>query len=258
VEISLTNAFVDNYKKYGADPNTHDILKYLALTTMFIDHIGLYLLEDGAGVATWLRSIGRWSFPIWAFLAGYAKPSRFDVKLLVLGILMVLFDFAMGLSVFPFNILFTIIACRLFISYLSKKGDKSKNIFAIFAILFIWSFVSFFFIEYGTISLMFAYCGYMKRYYEKEKVTDIAFLVTSVIYSVIQIYIFNTHVYQSFIIIIGVFSIMNYLENMKMRTFYNVKPNILNKFAMMLSRNSLFVYFSHCILLIYIEECLLK
>ena len=143
--------------------NTWDRLKLIALVFMFIDHIGAYFFVHDV----WIRSIGRSSAPVFLFLAGYASSYRFSKKLLILACAMQLSNMLMGHADQAVNILFNIILCRAALHRMEKRGRVIERPFEWFIVLGIFVVFSSFFIQYGTLGMMFAVCGYMKRYPER-------------------------------------------------------------------------------------------
>lgn len=77
---------------------THFWLKIIAVTTMFIDHMGFMLLDDFPP----FRMIGRLAFPIFAFLLteGYAKTSNKKRYLLRLGAFALISELFFDLALF--------------------------------------------------------------------------------------------------------------------------------------------------------------
>jgi hypothetical protein len=71
---------------------TRNQLKWIALITMTIDHIGLFLFPEGEMVYVVMRILGRIAFPLFAFMIaeGFLHTSnlkKYMMRLLVLGIL---------------------------------------------------------------------------------------------------------------------------------------------------------------------------
>lgn len=88
--------------------NTYDLLKCVAVLTMVVDHIGMYLLPE----QMWLRVVGRIAFPLFLFLVGYSGHTHTGKRLLFsAGIVSVLDYFHTG-SLLPFNILWAIALTR--------------------------------------------------------------------------------------------------------------------------------------------------
>ena len=147
--------------------NSWDGLKILALLFMAVDHLGAYFMVHDL----WLRAIGRGSAPIFLFLAGYASSYRFNRELFILACLMTLSNILMGEYLHPLNILFTILIWRGVFSWMEKRRmviEKPLEWFIAAAVFILPSYILF---QYGTLGLLFAICGYMKRYPERYSLT---------------------------------------------------------------------------------------
>ena len=128
-------------------------LKIIAVTTMFIDHIAAIIGLDyfGALQLDWLyivmRSIGRISFPIFAFFVAegwkYTKnKTKYFLYILIFAIIsQPIYYFALNEQLFELNILFTFcISILLFVIIDNIKQYKSLTfiyICSIFAILMV-------------------------------------------------------------------------------------------------------------------------
>lgn len=143
--------------------NSWDCFKLIALVFMFIDHVGAY----GFVHEIWIRSIGRTSAPLFLFLAGYASSYRFSKKLLLLACVMEFSNILAGHYDQSLNILFNIMLCRMVFRWMEKRGRVIERPFEWFIVLSIFAVFSSFFMQYGTLGMMFAVCGYMKRYPER-------------------------------------------------------------------------------------------
>jgi hypothetical protein len=119
---------------------SYDFLKFFAVVTMLIDHVGFFFFPD----QPWLRAIGRLSFPCWMFLVGFAN-TRAVPKMLVGGCLaLVGVNFVLGQYILPLNILALIILMRLVLTPLAQVVFKSKEgLFYAFLLILIWGFLWF-------------------------------------------------------------------------------------------------------------------
>ena len=157
-----------------------ELLKWIAIITMTIDHIGVILYPD----LTVLRLIGRLSFPLFAYLLILGIENTHNIRSYFLRLL----SFAL-ISQIPFfvatetepfeslNIFFTLAAGLLFI-YLAKK----KSVFAIAPVLasLVISF------DYGVYGIATIGCMYILK-------EDIKFGVVSlVMLNILLLVPFNT------------------------------------------------------------------
>jgi hypothetical protein len=140
--------------------NSWDRLKLIALLFMFIDHAGVYFyLHDH-----WIRSIGRGAAPLFLFLAGYAGSYRFSGRLLALACLMQLSNMLSGHWDHPVNILFNILLCRAFLHWMERKGRYIEKPLEWFIVLALFAVPGNVLVQYGTLGMLFAACGYMRRF----------------------------------------------------------------------------------------------
>lgn len=148
--------------------NSWDGVKLIALLLVFIDHAGNYLYPD----QLWLRAIGRGAAPVFLFLAGYASSYRFRWDILLLAMLLAYSNILLGQPFHVLNILFLIVACRGIFDCLERHGKHIARPHEWFICAVVFLPVSIYIVQYGSIGLMFAICGYMKRhsqYYTKRQ-----------------------------------------------------------------------------------------
>lgn len=102
-----------------------NVLKIIALITMIIDHIGMFIFPE----IIWFRVVGRVSFPIYAFFIAqgmhYSKnKQRYMLTLFIFGVLAQLpYMFLVG-SVYRLNIMFTFIFAGISIMLVNKLLEK--------------------------------------------------------------------------------------------------------------------------------------
>lgn len=163
--------------EYGTQPNTYDLLKYIALAAMVIDHIGYYLLPE----MLWLRVFGRVAFPLFLFLVGYSGNHRFDGWLLAGAALVWLNAGFTGGSLLPLNILFSILAWRFLLALGVVRPAIWKDLGMLWvALLVLYPFTDIL-LEYGTMGLMLVCTGYLVRVEGKESKRVRLFLLATVI-----------------------------------------------------------------------------
>ena len=132
--------------------------KNVILLLMCIDHTGAYVFTD----QLWIRSIGRGSAPIFLFLAGYAASYRFSREVFFLCVLMLASNFAQGF-VGALPILVNILLCRALFAWIQRSGKAIEKPLEWFIATVIFVPVTMFVLQYGTLGLLFAISGYMKR-----------------------------------------------------------------------------------------------
>lgn len=240
---------IKSYNKYGENPSSHDIIKFLAIVIMVIDHVGYFFFVD----ELWFRSIGRICVPIWLFLAGYTRPKKLGYEIIVLALLMVLADAVTYNAIFPTNILVSIMACRLFVYFLAKKPfEKGQSLF--YAIALIICFLPFMVaFEYGSQALLFALFGYLVKTQPKSIDSTLSCLFAVGFFLTNQLFIFDFTIIEAAFMVLGTITIAYYLYHFTLE-FYTVKTGkpaaaIVKYFA----RNSLYVYFIHFVAFVFIE-----
>jgi hypothetical protein len=112
----------------GGILNSYDALKLIALVTMVIDHLGLYIWPD-MGI---LRVIGRMAFPLFLFLVGYSANYKVRNDLIVYALLIIIFAALTHHHIFPLNILATIIVTRMGMPVILKHPLTTGYLVALF------------------------------------------------------------------------------------------------------------------------------
>jgi len=221
---------------------------------MIIDHIGVFFLFDIES----LRALGRLAFPIFFFLIGYSKDFKPRWNLLLLGTIITIFWSLTLKTWVPLDILVTAFLVKIAMQRIEKKNwDKFSNLLSLFVILTIWSLPTAF-ISYGTISIMFAICGSLKRTgtTEEQKKLCNYFILFSVIFD-FAFQSFFSSFGNNFVIVFFFISAALWfiLSNFKMKEF-DIKNNLIRKTILFISRNSLLVYCTHLVLFIYLSAIL--
>lgn len=211
---------------------------------MIIDHIGYYFFPDQMG---W-RMVGRISMPIWMFLIGYANNR--DIKLILIGAMFLLFvNLMIGLSVFPLDILFTIILIRISldaIGSLIKKG--SLYLLALFIVLTSLIPYTHPYFDYGTSAFLFAIVGYIAK--NHKIFSTHFFLKCSLFYAIavsitVQILMKPLDVYDCLLMIFS-FGLSGFLLlNFKPKTYPNITfkvPYFITSTVQLIGRKTIYLY----------------
>ncbi len=110
----------------------NDILKIIALVTMFIDHMGVLLFPG----AIYLRFIGRIAFPIFAYLLtmGYKKTSnkrKYQMRLLLFGLIAqvpyIFLNYNMEANPWHFNVILFFLYSTLVLDIIEYIKSNSKS-----------------------------------------------------------------------------------------------------------------------------------
>ncbi len=140
---------------------SYDLLKFVAVLLMVVDHLGYYFFYDDP----WWRALGRIGFPVWFFLVGYSTGRKLPVRLTVSAIVVQISSGVVGLALLPLNALATIIAIRVAIDPLMRFALQSRTrLCLVCAALAAIVLPSCAITEYGTLGLITAMFGYVVRH----------------------------------------------------------------------------------------------
>ncbi len=234
--------------RYGNGINSYDVAKFLAILFMVIDHLGMFIFMD----QTYLRGLGRVAFPIFFFLIGYSQDSKTSWNLLIIGVVLSLYK---GLLIgvwFPFDILITAFLSKLVLRLVVKRDMLTDGqLFVSYAVLIIWHIGVLLIFSYGTLGVMFAICGHLKRNENEgkpHKYLNIFILITVVSdYLLQRIMWYETEGFKYIFTGVSIFLIY-YFMNFSMRNFAEIKNKIVVNTVLFFSRNSLFIYWLHYVI----------
>lgn len=245
-------------KKYPSDITSYDLLKAFAVVTMIIDHVGMYFFPDQI---IW-RVIGRASFPIWLFLVGYARTRDISANLVFGASLLVIINMIYGMSIFPLNILFSIILARFVLDRLT--WITNKVFFALVSAIFvfsIWAMTTRPYLEYGTQCFVFALMGYYVRANQcnnqkgmSEAALFTLLMLCASLYIVIQQLTFGFSAYENTILfsfaglVLGVCLVLLKFEPMVFPKLTRMLPQPFVFIVQLCGRHALSVYIGHLIL----------
>lgn len=239
--MSLSHLYQHKYQT-----NYQDILKFIALLAMIIDHVGLYLLPEERV----LRYIGRYAFPIFAFFAGYNFRGKVNYRLLIYGIfLQAVTNLYFFQNYKPLNILLGIFLGQLYLTIEYKI--KNINQLIILALLMPLTEII---IEYGTLVIMIMLIG---RKIAELKVKNWQFysyiliiIVMSYLHSLMNFYhIDNIYDFLGSLLI----SILLFIS-LTGQNFEHSYPIKL----IFLRNNLIHIYYSHLLIILFFCEYLKK
>lgn len=217
--------------RYDHQSNYQDLLKFLAIIAMTIDHVGLYFFPE----CFFMRLIGRTAMPIFCFFAGYNFKGTVRFKVLLFGIFLQMITMIIFQDFVTTNILIPIFLgqcyLRLFSFYLKKFDTGYYHVITLSSLwYFTWTFV-----DYGTLVLACMILGYIAQ---NDKVNFKITVFISIIISIFHtLAIFNPHDFD--LITVLIFAVLEYFI-MTVRNFND--PITLN--LKWMSRNVLFIYFA--------------
>ena len=137
---------------------------------MTIDHIGAYIYPE----QLWLRVIGRAAAPIFLFLTGYSGATRISLNLVGSAFLLSLLSCIIYDPLLPLNILWTIVICRAFNTFMERKGTLflEKNLWSILLSYFVWHIALVFIFDYGALAILVSVSGYLCRKYHNGELNN--------------------------------------------------------------------------------------
>lgn len=256
----MTNTATNTAPSHPLDktsPNltSYDLFKAVAVLLMVVDHIGYYFFPD----ELWLRVIGRFCVPIWFFLVGYARGRDLSPMIWIGMAALVLASMAVGQSVFPLNVLATMIAIRLVIDPVMRVMVRGDKVFwGIAVLLLLLSFSTYSLTEYGTQGLLLAIFGYIIRhkpeipgFTAQTTLANAYAMFTIVTFLVMQQLLFNFDSPQFMVLGVGISFICLALMGFRPMEFPQMTkklPGPACALIKLLGRRTLEIYVLHLIL----------
>jgi len=235
-------------------PNFYDYLKVLAIITMTLDHIGYYLFPE----YEWLRVIGRIAFPIFLFLVGFSwsykrKQNLFGVAVIVqifLSFSHYYFDYGSGVG----NILLWICLARVGLDTIERTQNRWIR-WGIIGLFIGGQFLLQGILDYEALPFFFALRGRIaKKYPQYFARWNIILILTFI--RTIKVFNFgftdgNLEKTQIlFLLFIGLYLLFQELK--KRNTPLLTKYHFFNKGILFLSKNSLYYYGIHILILLWL------
>lgn len=194
-----------------AEITSYDLLKTVAVILMIADHAGYYFWPD----ATALRIAGRLCVPMWFFLIGYARSRDLGPKLWAGAAVLTAANMVTGMSIFPLNILATMIFTRLLIDPVMIRAlPSAERLLGMVLLLAFMTLPSGVICEYGTLGLFPAICGWLARHGENERASAIKlpfFIGTAAFYSTLEAILFGLTQAQFMVMSAGIAAVMTML-----------------------------------------------
>ncbi|MDF2965183.1 MAG: hypothetical protein K0Q51_571 [Rickettsiaceae bacterium] len=200
---------------------------------MILDHIGFFFWPK----IEVLRVIGRLAMPIFCFFAGYNFVGKRRSILLKYGFLLTVISY-INSGFFPtLNILITIYLGQLYLQkFFTLTQDFVSNLFQILPLI-LFTPATFLLFDYGTLAISLMTLGYMYKHTTPKK--SYIFLVAALTVVNTQIlFWFDLH---NFILLIIMCIILYYC----LASFDDYADPINDEFSLLVSRNSMFIYFFH-------------
>jgi hypothetical protein len=269
--------FFQRLTKYGSQANSHDWLKAIAILLMVVDHTGVYFFPDDY----LFRFIGRFSFPIFFFLIGYTyqglrfdspadinrKWARYYIKLplaikklleffwafniksdlLVCLLLITVSDIVLNGDLFPLNILFSVIVCRIVLYAFDRYAVLSNGLIVSWLVLTLIHFPLTLLYEYGGAAILVSMVGYLTRRERRRELIPLTFIFLSYLtYCASQMLYFPATFNYILPLYIGIAVLFIFLADYKFKkTYWLPGVALVNYPIMFISRYSLYVYTVH-------------
>lgn len=231
---------------------TYDLVKTLAIILTVLDHVGYFFYPDNE----WFRVVGRACIPIWCFLVGYANSRDTGKDILIWATVLWLSNFIFGGNIFPLNMLFTIIACRLLLDVTARVMFKNwEPMLYGFALFMLAVLPTMFMVEYGTAALLLVLAGYAVRHRSELDVspnTQRLYILGSVtIYALSQLVLFPFDNIQQKAcgFMIGATALMMYFfKPLEFPKVTNLTPRFITEAIQFTGRYTMEIYVVHLIL----------
>jgi hypothetical protein len=228
--------------KYNNELNSYDVIKFLAIITMIIDHIGYYLVENNE----YLRASGRLAAPLFFFITGYVSNYQIKLAILVYGVIItaIFFYFHDNLYI---NILLVFASIKWILARWQPEKARTVTLMSIFGLIYVFSSISRHFIDYGLLGFAYALIGRLKATGFKSWFAAMMMLSTFLV-QMLNIIISNDNIYV--VAIVYVVAILLFLTVLLFR-YQVIKVNsiALKNSVLVFSRYSLEIYFWHILLL---------
>ena len=227
--------------KYQNEITSYDVLKFIAIITMIIDHIGVYFV--GENTPYW-RAIGLAAAPLFFFISGSVFKYHIKLSVMAYGIFITVGAFLLGYD-FSVNILLVIICIKWVLDHWDPCKQDTLTLFVIFALLYFFSFFLIDCIEFGLFGFAYAFCGRLLAM-KANKLLVAIFLSGTLCCQFYERIFFNKNLYVAFealLVIIILFFMMIFFEKKVFPGDFCFKNGVL-----IFSRYSLEIYFWHFLL----------
>lgn len=233
------------FTRYGPRLNSHDLMKAVAIIGMVIDHTGLYFFPD----TVLFRVIGRLSFPLFCFLIGYTSTFPLRISLIMGALFLTLTFILLGAHLLPLNILWTVLACRIFLkTALRWKWLESHTLWITFCTLALWHIWASALWEYGTLAMLFAICGYTRKQEPANPATLALLFITIILYFSYQSLTYELTWPYMVLFALGIGIETVWLYHYRFLLFTLTWHHPAATLVMLLSRYSLYIYIIHVVL----------
>lgn len=226
--------------------NAIDVLKFFAIVTMTVDHLGLIFFPDNP----WLRVIGRTAFPVFFFVIGYKGFTRIPPLLVAYALAVSIVEMLHEGKLATLNILFTVIICRLGLRWFLARYDpwlpgNTTTIFTVSGILLLFAPFTYFIFDYGTFALLIALIGY----WASQDQRNLAFLLYVAAVGCVHVgwqwLVFGFSPAQGAVMALLVGAQFGWFAVADPRKYLPLSPTVPVRVSLAVSRRSLQYYFYH-------------
>jgi hypothetical protein len=225
--------------KYHHELNSLDLLKFIAIFSMIIDHIGFYFIVENTD---YWRAIGRLAAPLFFFITGYVSKYHLRINILFYGLLITLVRIDIGYPLL-INILIVIACIKWLLDRWQPSQANTLTLVIIFISLYFMSFFARDWIEYGLLGFAYAICGHLVATQTKPILTSV-FIAATLFNQFFERILFNDNLHIA--LIVSTVAILLYLIMALFRyRVYTVHNPILKNSVLIFSRYSLEIYFWH-------------
>ncbi|XVN41168.1 MAG: TraX family protein [Rickettsia endosymbiont of Argas persicus] len=218
--------------------NYQDLLKTLAIIAMIIDHIGLYLYPE----LEITRIIGRTAMPVFCFFTGYNFHDKPKTKIIIYGMLLLLFTTIILKQFITTNILISIYLGQCYIYYFRNSLNHFfySGYCHVILMIMLWYF-SWSYIDYGTLVIAIMILGFIAKHEPKNlKLCCFITIFATLLHSTFFMFIpsisinnfSNMNLLLNAIFLIIIYILMTICDYSK-KIFINIKY---------ISRNVLYIY----------------
>lgn len=204
--------------------SNQDLLKFIALIVMMIDHSGAFILQD----MPYLRAIGRVGIPIWFFFVGYNFKINYKNDYIILASFLILHIAICTLTgsykIHP-NVLLTMFLARMCLRFI-KFDCNNYNFAALsFLSLITYPFTNIAF-EYGGLGILIAIWGYNI----KKNIGDRKFqsIIIYALLCITQLFSFGFDIIDQTLVVTSFALIIYYLHNFTPSNFEVIGGNIIS------------------------------
>lgn len=221
--------------------NNYDLLKVIAIISMIIDHLGLYIFSD----LLLYRVIGRIAAPIFFYLIGYNLSYRFRFNLIFYGSMLTLLNFLVS-SEISLNILLNFSLIRILLNNTNFSNIDSITLIIYTIIIAIAGFLilPFNFIDYSTFGFIISLAGLLLR---KGRMVGFLVLFIGLFFMIFPFYLSFYFSLLNTLLLVGAVILILALSYLIVYKSWIKYPRIIN----LLSVNSLSIYVFHFSILIY-------